>query len=155
MNLYAELYDVVSDNLQKAGMNFGYEKSTFLCGINSSSKEIDVSKYLELNNEAFFQAVFVSAFKRLPEDKECAKWSGRMSLSKEKFQKAFLLYIANSNIVAINHMEIINNPYFTQKKGLRYKATGVLYGLTDKSSMREFGKKLPAPIQKIIRKIFL
>ena len=32
---------------------------------------------------------------------------------------------------------------------------GLLYGMTDKSNLREFGKKLPDPVQQIIRKVFL
>ena len=61
----------------------------------------------------------------------------------------------NSSVVAINKIEFVNNPYFEQKKGLKYKVMGLLYGLTDKSFLREFGKKLPQPIQKVIRKVFL
>ena len=56
---------------------------------------------------------------------------------------------------AINHMEIVDNPYFKQRRGIKYHVMGILYGLTDKSFLREFGKKLPGPLQKIIRKVFL
>ena len=155
MNIYANLYDVVAENLEHANIEFGYKKSTFLCDTSSSPQLVDVSKYLEFENRTFFQAVFVAAFKRLPEDKEVQKWYEHMELPKEKFQEEFLRYVANSSVVAINHIQLINNPYFSHKRGLKYKAIGALYGLTDKSSLREFGKKLPAPIQKIIRKVFL
>lgn len=155
MNLYAKLYDVVAENLQHANEDFGYEKTTFLYDVGSAPKEIDVAKYLELENAQFLQAVFVAAYKRLPEGEEVQKWSEQVEMPKEQFQAAFLKYIANSSVVAINHMELINNPYFSHKRGLKYKAIGALYGLTDKSFLREFGKSLPAPVQKVIRKVFL
>ena len=155
MSVYAKLYDVVAENLQNADMTFGYKKTTFLNDVNSSPQTIDVSKYLELDNEAFLQAVFVAAFKRLPEPKEVEKWNAKIELPKTDFQRLVLADIANSSVVAINHIQLDNNPYFRQNKGLKYKAMGALYGLTDKASLREFGKTLPEPIQKIIRKVFL
>lgn len=155
MQVYEQLYDVVAENLQAAGKTFEYRKTTFLCDVKGHPQDIDVSKYLQLPNEEFFQAVFVAAYKRLPEPKESAAWEGKFGLSKEEFQTAVLRSVAGSSVVAINHMRLINNPYFEQRRGLRYKLMGVLYGLTDKSSLREFGKKLPQSIQKVIRKVFL
>ena len=155
MNIYANLYDVVAENLEQANIEFGYKKSTFLCDTSSSPRLVDVSKYLEFDNRTFFQAVFVAGFKRLPEEKEVQRWYEHMKLPREVFQKEFLTHVANSSVVAINHIELINNPYFSHKRGLKYKVMGTLYGLTDKSALREFGKKLPAPIQRIIRKVFL
>lgn len=154
-NIYARLYDVVAENLGSAGKAFGYEKSTFLCDVEGHPRAIVVSKYMHLSNSEFFQAVFVSAFKRLPEEEEIAPWKERMSLPKEEFQKLVLRMIEGASVTAINRMEIVDNPYFVQKKGLKYYLLGKLYGLTDKASLREFGKSLPQPIQKIIRKVFL
>lgn len=155
MQVYEQLYDVVAENLQAAGKTFEYRKSTFLCDVNGHPQDIDVSKYLSLSNEEFFQAIFVAAYKRLPELKEQAAWEAQFALPKDRFRAVVLKQIAGSSVVAINHMRLINNPYFKQKRGLRYKALGILYGLTDKSSLREFGKKLPRPVQKVIRKVFL
>lgn len=155
MQVYEQLYDVVAENLQAAGKTFEYEKTTFLCDAGGHPQDIDVSKYLELPNEQFFQAVFVAAYKRLPEPKERGAWESKFYLEKEQFQQDFLHSVANSGVVAINHIQLLNNPYFSQHKGLKYKLMGLLYGLTDKSSLREFGKKLPGPIQRIIRKVFL
>ena len=155
MQVYEQLYDVVAENLQAAGKTFEYQKTTFLCDVKGHPQDIDVSKYLEMPNKEFFQAVFVAAFKRLPEQKERLIWEDKFPLPKEAFQTTLLKNIANSSVVAINHIRLVNNPYFEQRRGLRYRALGILYGLTDKSSLREFGKKLPQPIQKVIRKVFL
>ncbi len=155
MKVYEEIYNIVAENYHDAGMNFEYRKATFLQDVNSHPQKIDVSRYISLSNELFFQAIFVAAFKRLPESEEAKRWKDQLELSKESFQKKFLEYVAGSSVVAINHILLVNNPYFEQKKGLRYRMVGVLYGLTDKSSLREFGKTLPAPIQKIIRKVFI
>lgn len=155
MKVYEEIYDVVAENYHAAGMSFEYRKTTFLRDVNSHPQKIDVSQYLSLPNELFFQAIFVAAFKRLPEIKESKRWKEQFELPKECFQRKFLKYIAQSSVVAINHILLVNNPYFEQKRGLRYQIMGILYGLTDKSSLREFGKKLPSPIQKLIRKVFL
>lgn len=155
MKVYEEIYNIVAENYHDAGMSFAYRKTTFLQDVNSHPQKIDVSQYVTLPNELFFQAIFVAAFKRLPEAEEAKRWKTQLELPKECFQRKFLKYIARSSVVAINHILLVNNPYFEQKRGLRYRFMGILYGLTDKSSLREFGKMLPAPIQKIIRKVFL
>ena len=82
-------------------------------------------------------------------------WEQRYDMETEAFQREVLQCIAGSSVVAINHIHIVDNPYFEQKRGLKYNMLGKLYGLTDKSSLREFGKKMPAPVQKLIRKVFL
>jgi len=155
MQIYGQLYDIVAENFQGAGRKFEYEKSTFLCDVGSHPQNIDVSGYLGLPNPMFFQAVFVTAFRRLPEEKEINRWKVHFSKDQAAFQREFLQYIAHSSVAAINHISLTNNPYFKQKPGIRYRLLGALYGLTDKSSLREFGKKLPQPIQRIIRKVFL
>ncbi|MBD5427171.1 MAG: hypothetical protein HDR38_06455 [Treponema sp.] len=153
--VYARLYDEVEGNLSKAGKSFEYRKSTFLCDVMSHPQEIDVSGYLNLPNTEFMEAIYVAALKRLPDDRTKAFWAKRYQLPTPQFQEEVLKCIAGSSVVAINQIRLENNPYFRQKRGLKYKALGLLYGLTDKSYLREFGKKLPAPVQKIIRKLFL
>lgn len=155
MDIYGLLYDVVSENYQTAGQSFSYNKNTFLCDAESHPQVFDVSKYMYLNNEEFFQAVFVGAFKRLPEVQESKAWEGKFTMPEEEFRSLVLEYIGNSSVVAINGICFADNPYFKQRRGLKYKVMGMLYGLTDKASLREFGKKLPRPIQKVIRKVFL
>ena len=155
MEVYARLYDKVFQNFTKAGKSFGYKKTTFLCDVTGHPQKIDVSGYLELPNEDFLEAIYVAALKRLPDDKTRDFWADRYHLPTSQFQQQVLKYIVNSSAVAINGVRLENNPYFVQKQGLKYTALGGLYGLTDKSSLRELGKKLPAPIQKIIRKLFL
>ena len=154
-NTYAELYDVVAENLGKAGKTFGYEKDTFLCDVEEHPRVVVVFKYMHLDNPKFFQAVFVGAFKRLPEEKEIAPWREKYTLPREVFQAQVLRMVGGAGAVAINHMEMVDNPYFKQRKGIKYHILGMLYGLTDKSFLREFGKTLPESIQKIIRKVFL
>lgn len=153
--MYEKLYEVVAANYKMAGMECKYLKSTYLCDVGKHPQVIDVSEYLHLSNEEFAQAIFVAAFKRLPEGKECSTWEEKYDENKDDFQKDILKQVVNSSVVAINKIRFINNPYFEQKRGLKYKVMGRLYGLTNKSSLREFGKKLPQPIQKIIRKVFL
>lgn len=153
--MYEKLYDVVASNYLNAGKEIKYLKSTYLCDVGKHPQVINVSEYIYLPNVEFAQAIFVTTFRRLPEGKECSEWNQMYGLEKEEFQKRILKQVVNSSVVAINKIQFVNNPYFVQKRGLRYKAMGLLYGLTDKSFLREFGKKLPQPIQKVIRKVFL
>lgn len=155
MQIHEKLYDIVAENNRVAGKEFEYFKSTYLCDVNGHPQVIDVSKYLLLENEQFVQAIFVSVFKRLPEKKEILHWEEKYSLLKEQFQENYLRSIAKSSVVAIYHIKLINNPYFEQKTGMRYQLLGKLYSLTDKSSLRVLGKKLPGPLQRVIRKVFL
>lgn len=155
MSVYEEIYDTVAENLHLAGMTFEYGKHTFLCDVESHPQDICVSEFLQLPNEEFAEAVYVAALKRLPDERTVRFWEERYRLPKEEFQRQVLECIAKSSVVAINHIRLTDNPYFEQKRGLRSRLLGLLYGLTDKSSLREFGKKLPMPIQRIIRKVFL
>lgn len=155
MSVYEQLYDIVDENLKNAGGSFHYLKTTFLSDVGSNPQVIDVTKYLSLPNEQFFQAVFVAAFKRLPEEKEESAWREKYSMPEAEFRREFLQSAGDASAVAINHIRIENNPYFVQKRGLKYRLLGKLYGLTDKSFLRELGKKLPQPLQKVIRKVFL
>lgn len=155
IQIYEGIYDAVADNLQSAGQSFSYQKTTFLCDVENPPQVVDVSKYVNMDNKDFFQAVYVAAYKRLPEIHEAAVWNNKYDMPAAEFQNAVLHSIVNSSVVAINHIQFINNPYFEQKRGIKYKLLGILYGLTDKSFLRQFGKKMPQPIQKIIRKVFL
>ncbi len=150
-----KLYDVVAENYKNAGLEFNYRKNTYLCDVGKHPQVIDVSNYLELSNEDFAQAIFVAAYRRLPEQKECGGWIEKYGWDRAEFQKDVLQHIVKVPVVAINHIRFINNPYFEQKMGFKYHAYGILYGLTNKSFLRELGKKLPQPIQKIVRKVFL
>ena len=155
MNIYELLYDEVLENLESAGHSFTYKKNTFLCDVESHPQVFDVSKCEHLCNEDFFQAVFVGVFKRLPEPKETAPWQDKFALPQDEFRADAIRNIANSGVVAINGIRFMDNPYYRQRIGLKYRVMSMLYGLTDKASLREFGKKLPQPIQKVTRKVFL
>lgn len=153
--IYAVLYDAVAENLSLAGKKFEYGKSTFLCDVRSHPQDVRVGRYMELPNPEFMEAVYTAAMKRLPDERTRHFWEKRYDLPQEDFQRQVLQRIARSNVAAINHIRLIDNPYFQQKITLRTRLLGQLYSLTDKSNLREFGKKLPMPIQKIIRKVFL
>lgn len=155
MSAYQTVYDIVAENLEAAGCKPEYKKSTFLCDVEMHPQRIDVSRFLKLDNCDFHEAVFVTALKRLPDEKTASFWKERENMPREEFQRSVLENIAHSSVVAINQIRFVNNPYFEQKRGLRYHVLGCLYGLTDKSSLRVFGKRLPKPIQKIIRRLFL
>lgn len=153
--VYGTIYDTVAENLCSTGKTFEYGKNTFLCDVGSHPQDVCVDRYLELSNPEFMEAVYVAALKRLPDERTRHFWEASYELPREEFQRLVLECIAKSSVVAINHIRLTDNPYFQQKATLRSRLLGQLYGLTDKSSLREFGKKLPMPIQKIIRKVFL
>ncbi len=154
-SVYGRLYDIVQHNMEAAGETFPYEKETLLCETGAPPQEIDVSRYLELPNPIFMQAVHAAALKRLPDERTTAFWKQRYGESREQFQEEVLRSVASSSVVAINQIRLIRNPYFEQKRGIKYRCMGILYNLTDKAFLREFGKKLPMPVQNIIRKVFI
>jgi len=153
--LYGRLYDVVQENMEMARQDFPYARETLLCEVGAHPQEVDVARFLELPNPVFMQAVHVAALKRLPEERIAAFWEQRYGEPRERFQEEVLRSVAGSSVVAINRIRLIRNPYFQQKRGIKYRCMGALYGLTDKSALREFGKKLPMPLQKLIRKVFI
>lgn len=155
LEVYKKVYNIVNDNLIKNNMSFGYFESTFEKDAGSNARCINVSDFADLDNEHYFQAVFVRVFKRLPDEKELSAWKVHFEEDKDKFREGVLRSLGGSSVAAINRIEMINNPYFVQKKGLKYKVMGKLYCLTDKSALRVLGKKMPDGVQKIIRKVFL
>lgn len=154
-DIYGRLYDVMEGNMEAADLQFPYERETFLCEVGAHPQEVDVARYLELPNPVFMQAIHAAALKRLPEEKTAAFWEQRYGEPREQFQEEVLRSVIGSSVVAINQIRLVNNPYFEQKRGIKYHCMGALYGLTDKSALREFGKKLPMPLQKFIRKVFI
>ena len=154
-DIYSSLYDTVSQNMAEAGERFSYEKTTLLTNFGQAPRIVDVDRYDALDNKEYYQAVFVGAYKRLPEEKEEQPWVESASKSREEFRRSLLAEISGSSVFAIQHMELTDNSYCMSPHGIRYRILGILYGFTDKSTLRTFGKKLPAPIQKIIRKVFL
>lgn len=155
MDIYEKIYDIVAENLYAAGRSFEYQKSTFLLEAGSAPNIVDVASYLDLPDSEFFQAIYVAVYKRLPEKKVSEKWDSRGAADAAEYRKKVLKKMVNSSVAAINHVRFVNNPYFEQRLGMRSRLLGMLYGLTDKSSLRQWGKKMPQPIQKIIRKVFL
>ncbi|MBQ7933908.1 MAG: flippase [Lachnospiraceae bacterium] len=155
MSIYEEIYDVVTENLHTAGRTFEYGRDTFLCDVGTHPRDVIVSRYVHLPNESFVEAIHVAALKRLPDERTAAFWAERYDMPREAFQQEVLRSIDRSTVVALNQIRLLDNPYFQQNRGIRYKLLGTLYGLTDKSNLRVLGKKMPAPIQRIIRKVFL
>ncbi|OQA26261.1 MAG: hypothetical protein BWY61_00727 [Firmicutes bacterium ADurb.Bin354] len=154
-DIYEVIYDTISENMIDAGSQYPYNKETFLNDIGTGTQEVDVSRFLDLPNDKFYQAIFVATMRRLPNTKAELSFEQRYSEPKEEFQTEVLRFLDRSSFVAVNNIRFINNPYFEQKRGLRYKLIGLSYGLKDKSELRQFGKKLPQPVQKVIRRIFL
>lgn len=153
--IYNNLYEIVAENLQAAGKTFEYGKETFLCNLGSHPRVIDVSRYLPLSNPQFFQAVFVGIYGRMPEEKEAVAWEKKYNWPQEEFQAAILRKLVKSGMAAIYHIRFINNPYFEQHRGIRYRMLGILAAFTGQSFIRKFAGKLPQPIKKILRKVFL
>ena len=155
MLVYEKIYDAVANNYQKANMRFEYEKTTYLCGIREHPQVIDLAGFTGLDNPGFYQAVFQAVYKRLPGKKEYEKWRGSFDMKIPEFQKKLLKEISASSFVAINHIRLKNNPYFHQRRNVKSRMTGVLYGLTDKPSLRKLGKRMPQPVQTMIKKVLL
>ena len=154
-NIYEVIYDTISENMISAGLGYSYNKETFLYDIGTDTQEIDISRFLDLPNDKFYQAIFVATMRRLPHTKAELSFEQKYSEPKEDFQKEVLSFMNKFSFVAVNNIRFINNPYFEQNRGIRYKMIGLLYGLTDKSELRQLGKKLPKPIQMVIRRFFL
>ncbi len=155
MNIYEVVYDTVSENMTNSGSQYSYNKETFLRDVGTPTHVIDVSKYTCLPNDKFYQALFVATMRRLPNSKAELVFENKYTEPPKMFQVEVLKMLYRSSFAAINNIRFINNPYFNQSYKMRYKVFGLLYGLTDKSSLRQFGKKLPKPIQKVIRRVFL
>ncbi|MDE7310458.1 MAG: glycosyltransferase family 4 protein [Eubacterium sp.] len=155
LQIYEQIYDIVSENYQKAGKQLDYEKRAFLCSIGAHPRVVDVSGCTGLSNAEFYQAVHTAVYHRLPEREEYEKWSAFFGMEPSAFQRKLLKKLSASSVAAVNRIRLVRHPYFCQHTGVWYRALGVLYGLTDKPTLRQIGKKLPVAVQKIARKVFL
>lgn len=155
LRIYERIYDVVSANDRIAGKKLDYEKQAFLCGIGAHPQIVDVAAYKRLSNPEFYQAVHAAVYHRLPEREEYETWSAYFGMETPAFQSRLLKKLSVSNVAAVNRIRLIHNPYFVHNRGIRYRMLGMLYGLTDKPTLRQIGKKLPQPVQKLVRKVLL
>jgi hypothetical protein len=155
MTVYESIYDMVSTNMKDAGKQWEYRKATFLCEVNAGPGEIDITRYLQLANPDFLQAIYVTVYKRLPLPKQISYWTQYFDLPKEDFQNRVLQSIVQSGVVAVNQIRFINNPYFPYRKpGLRSRLLALLGHISDLTFIRSLGKKLPSSVQTILRKVF-
>ena len=155
MPVYEKIYDLVEGNLHRVGVSFDYKRNTFLCDVGMHPKKINVSVFLHLSNPDFIEASYVATLHHLPDEKTAKLWEKYYSEPTGEFRIRVLRSLEKSSVVARQQVELFSNAYFQQKKGICYHLLGNLYLLTDKSNLRELGKKLPMPIQKIIRRIFI
>ncbi len=153
--VYEKIYDLVSENYRKAGKKLEYEKSAFLCSAGAHPQIVDVAEYTKLPNPEFYQAIYMAVYQRLPEREDYEKWRAFFSMETPEFQRKLLKRLSVSSMSAMNRIRFIHNPYFCRPSGIRYRALGMLYGLTDKPALRQLGKKMPKPVQKVIRKVLL
>ena len=80
--MYEMIFDVIEENMNKGGKSFPYKKSTFLKNVGVHPQNINVSNYLELENEDFFEAFYVSVYNRLPDEKIQNIWKDKMNIEK-------------------------------------------------------------------------
>lgn len=153
--IYEKLYSIVEREIIKQGQIPEYFRETFLHDIGTPVQNVDVSRFLELPNTRFYQAIYVNTMKHLPDQADIQRWKNKEDMSVSEFQKAVLNEMCNSRGIAINHIKFENNPYFKQIRGFRYYLWGIMYRITNKPSLRAFCRKLPDPIQNIIKRIFL
>ena len=150
--VYESIFKVVDDNLKQAGVSNDYKVSTFLADIGQNPHDIDLQRILLLDKEEFVEASYMVFMKRLPDPKELDFW--KMEQHEETLKKRVMETISNSPTVMINYIHMLNCPYEIRESKLKQKLFGLLYGLTDKSYLREFGKKMPLFVQILIRRLF-
>ncbi len=154
-HIYEKIYDIVSENEQKAGQKIELEKEVFLCNIGRHPQILDLSDYRKLDNAAFYQAVFYAVYHRLPTREESWAWKDYFDMESCVFQRYVLKKLTRSNVAAMNRMRVMHAPNIYRHRGIWYQLGGRLYGLTNKPTLRQFGKKLPTRVQGAVRKVFL
>lgn len=155
LHVYEKIYNFVSEKERKAGRKIEMEKEAFLCNVGTHPQIVDVSDYKKMPNDRFYQAVFHAVYHRLPTRKEYEVWSVFFDMKPCAFQKKLLKKFMRSRVAAMNRIRFIHAPYGYRHKGLRWQVYGRLYGLTNKPSLRQLGKRLPGWMQEAVRKVFL
>lgn len=114
--LCRKIYDIVEDNLLKAGEKMAFGKFSFCSQMKKKNRDsfdlFDISN-LHLDRKEFVEICYLVLLNRLPEEQAFINWSNLEFESNEEFQKVCFNSISNSAERKLKGT-IVKNNYFEE-----------------------------------------
>lgn len=111
-NIYSKLYDIIETNMQENGLTMSVGKDAYLKTMEIKPEDVNILDFIELDNEEFVQAAYISLLRRVPDKKALADWKIRSNdYSKRDFQKTVINSLMKSDEFSFKETIVRNNIY--------------------------------------------
>ena len=161
---YEALYDIVEQRLQDTGRSMPCSRQAFLFAADMKPGECDGMQMTTMENEEFFQAVYLGLFNRLPDQSAKLVWKAEMATTTDKFRETLFDTLLCSPEAVTKGSCLVNNQLVPVKQRELTALNGFILGKSGgqgAASAKEGWKdrlyklyiKVPLPLRKLIRKI--
>jgi len=148
-NIYSDIFDITSKNMEAAGMNFTVSKEAFLemCRAHPVNADVyELSK--EKDNKIFLEKAYITMLKRYADERAFASMEEKMNLPSEEFQRNLVLTIISSPEFANKNVDIYNNIYSSHNS---YHTN--LLKIRIYYSLKKIYDKFPEGVKKVLRRL--
>lgn len=155
MNIYTDIYDIVSENIQKAGGNFQTSRICYEKIASSNPVTVDISELAEIkDNNIFLETAYRILLQRNIDENARKSWENRLELPAPEFQKLVTRSIIRSAEFANTKIKVKNNIY-SEKNSFGGNIDGIrkASSVTMPEKLMNMYRKMPAPMKKAAKKI--
>ena len=111
-----DLYNLVDDNMRKAGKTLDFSQDTLIHRIKSNPNELNVTELLNCNysNKSLVEIVYLARYNSLPDKESCAFWENEAkNCNRTDFIKKLISSTVDSNERKNSGMKVLYNPFTT------------------------------------------
>ena len=155
MNIYADIYNIVNENMQNAGEAFRTPEICFEKITSSDPVTADISELAEISdNSDFLLTAYRILLQRNIDDNARKSWEERMNLPSPEFQKLVVRSILRSAEFANTRIKVKNNIY-SEKNAFGGNIEGIrkASSVTMPEKLMNMYRKMPAPVKRAAKKI--
>ena len=155
MNIYTDIYDIVSKNMENAGGKFQMSEICYGKIASSNPVYVDISELAEItDNEIFLETAYRILLQRNIDDNAKKSWEERINLPAPEFQKLVTRSILRSAEFANTRIKVKNNIY-SEKNAFGGSIEGIkkASAVTMPEKLMNMYRKMPAPMKKAAKKI--
>lgn len=155
MDIYSALYDIVDENMNKAGQKFRISKKITLSTAAATPGKVDILKLSrERDNDTFVKKAFLLLLGRQIDGTALRQWKPQYKLPPEEFQHHVIATIKNSEEFFNTQVRMYNNIYSENTSfGGSISGIGRSAGITVPERMMKIYKKMPPFLKNAAKKI--
>ena len=144
--IYSAIYDIVDENLAKAGKKLHTSKDLTLCAVSTKTRTVDIMKLArERNNDTFVKKAYILMLNRQIDKQALKIWRTHYDLPPEEFQRAVVIGIRGSEEFYANQVKMYNNIY-SEHNAFGGNVAGIAppAGITVPERMMKLYRKMPS-----------